>query len=98
MQREDLENRLVEFSVAIMVLTKRLPKDKVGFYLQDQLCRSSISASLNYGESESAESKRDFVHKLRIALKELRETMIGLKIIAKAEVIATDSNHSQSPF
>ena len=86
MRREDLDNRFVDFSVAIMKLTKKLPKDSVGLYLKDQLSRSSISATLNYGESESAESRRDFVHKLRVSLKELRETMIGLKIIRRSEL------------
>ena len=51
------------------------------------MSRASISASLNYGEAQSAESKRDFIHKLKVSLKELRESMIGLKIIDQSGIL-----------
>jgi len=50
------------------------------------MSRSSTSPALNYGEAQAAESTKDFIHKMRIGLKELRETMVGIKIIEKAEI------------
>ena len=59
----------------------------VNNYLINQLLRSSASAALNYGEAQSAESKRDFIHKAGIVLKELRESHVNLKIFAESEII-----------
>jgi len=64
-----------------------LTKNRTGKYLANQILRSAISAALNYGEAQAAESKRDFIHKLRIILKELRETSIALKIIINTGII-----------
>ena len=63
------------------MLTEKLPKTLTGNHFAKQLIRSGTSPALNYGEAQGAESRRDFIHKLRIALKELRETFISLKII-----------------
>ncbi len=54
--------------------------------ISNQLCRSSSSAALNYGESRSAESKRDFIHKKKLVLKEMRESHVALKIVRKSEL------------
>ena len=56
---------LIQFAVNVMELVNHLPKTKAGVHLQDQLSRSSMSAALNYGEAQRAESKRDFIHKLK---------------------------------
>jgi four helix bundle protein len=77
----DLEERLVAFSVKVLNLAERLPDSRAGKYFHDQLVRSGISPALNYGEPKSAESPGDFIHKMKICLKELRETFIALKII-----------------
>ena len=77
----DLEERLVSFSIMISDLVKSLPNNVTGKYLSGQLIRSGLSPALNYGEAKSAESTNDFIHKMKVALKELRETYISLKII-----------------
>ena len=77
----DLEERLVKFAVMIISLAESLENSVTGKYIAGQLTRSGISPALNYGEAKSAESINDFVHKMKVALKELRETHISLKII-----------------
>jgi len=83
----DLQDRLIEYSVRIIKLSKVLPDSKAGKHVSSQLLRSGTSPAPNYGESQSAESKADFIHKIKVALKELRETEIWLKIVVKAEMI-----------
>ena len=77
----DLEERLVGFSVMILTLAESLPERLGSKNLVSQLIRSGTSPTLNYGEAQSAESSKDFLHKLRVCLKELRETQICLKIV-----------------
>ena len=77
----DLEDRLVKFSVLIISLAESLEVSMAGKYIAGQIIRSGISPALNYGEAKSAESTNDFIHKMKVALKELRETYISLKII-----------------
>ena len=80
-KRFDLEERLVKFAVGVSDLVESLPGTMCGKYIAGQLIRSGLSPALNYGEARSAESVNDFIHKMKIALKELRETFISLKII-----------------
>ncbi len=82
-RKYDLEDRLVEFSILIIDVVEILPNTKASNHLANQLIRSGTSPALNYGEAQSAESKSDFVHKLKIILKELRETRICLRIIKR---------------
>ena len=77
----DLEERLVKFAVMIISLAEALEDSQAGKYIAGQIIRSGISPALNYGEAKSAESSNDFVHKMKVALKELRETFISLLII-----------------
>ena len=86
MNKAELEERLIDFSVLIIKLTSNLPTTKTGKYLSGQLIRSGTSPALNYGESRSAESLKDFIHKLQIVLKELRESYVCLRIIAKSNL------------
>jgi four helix bundle protein len=79
----DLEDRLIQFSVSIIKLTDKIPGSYSGHHLSNQLTRSGTSPALYYGEAQSAESRNDFIHKMKISLKELRETNINLKIIEK---------------
>ena len=90
----DLENRLVEFAARCIQVSEVLPSTKAGEHLSGQLCRSGTSPALNYGEAQGAESRKDFVHKMSISLKELRETLICLKIIKTAEMIGLDKLQS----
>jgi four helix bundle protein len=76
----DLEDRLVRFAGEVIIFTKTLPFDKAGKTLEDQMTRSSISAALNYGEAQGTETDKDFVHKMSIVLKELKETRVAFKI------------------
>ena len=64
-----------------------MPKTKTGNHISGQLIRSGTSPAPNYGEAQSAESRADFVHKMRLALKELRETRIWLLIIVRSDLI-----------
>ena len=83
MTPQELEDRLVEFASRIIDLTEALPKSPAGKHLGGQLLRSGIAPALNYGEARAAESGADFRHKMKICLKELRETYVCLKIIEK---------------
>jgi four helix bundle protein len=86
MDKFDLEERWIEFSVLIIEIANEMPNSKAGNHLSGQLIRSGTSVSLNYGEAQSAESMRDFVHKMKVILKELRETLICLKIIFRTNL------------
>jgi four helix bundle protein len=68
-----------------------LPEDRITNHLTRQLLRSATSPALNYGEAQGAESKKDFVHKLGIVLKELRESLNCLKILAGTNYVKTES-------
>ena len=79
----DLEERLIDFAVDVIDVVEALPNSKAGNHIANQLVRSGTSPAPNYAEARGAESKKDFVHKLKISLKELRETSVWLKVIGK---------------
>ena len=83
----DLQERFIDYAVSIIKLSEKLPETKAGKHISSQILRSGTSPAANYGEAQSAESKADFIHKLKIALKELRETEIWLKIIVRSKMI-----------
>jgi len=87
----DLQDRLVGYAVRIIKLSEALPETKAGKHVFLQILRSGTSPAPNYGEAQSAESKADFVHKLKVALKELRETEIWLRIITKAQMVKSEA-------
>jgi len=91
-KRYDLQDRLIDYAVRIIALSEALPETKAGKHVSGQILRSGTSPAPNHGEGQSAESKADFVHKLKVALKELRETQIWLKIIQRAKMIKPASN------
>ena len=80
--RKELENRLVNLSVNIEKLCNGLIAGFMSEHLSKQIIRSSNSAALNYGEAQAAESRSDFIHKISIVLKELRETQISLNLLS----------------
>ena len=88
MAPQELEDRLVDFAVAIIGVNEALPNTRAGSHVAGQLIRSGTSPAPNYGEARSAESRKDFIHKMKISLKELRETMIWLKIISRRLMVA----------
>ncbi len=83
----DLEDRLLEFAVEIIDVTDALPNTRAANHIAGQLLRSGTSPYGNHGEVESAESRRDFVHKLKVCLKELRETRRWLRLIARLKTV-----------
>ena len=83
----DLEERLIDFAVRIIQLAESLPKTRVGNHVAGQLIRCGTSPASNYGEAQSAESRSDFIHKMKICLKELRETKVWLVMIVRANLI-----------
>ena len=84
----DLEDRLVEFSCRIIELVEALPSTRAGNYIAGQLIRCGLAPALLYGEAQSAESRMDFVHKMKIVLKELKETRVCLKVITRSKMIS----------
>jgi four helix bundle protein len=84
--RFDLEARLLEFAVRVCRAVERFPRTLIGRHAAGQLVRAATSPAANYSEAQAAESRRDFVHKLRICLKELRETLVWLRFARRLEL------------
>jgi four helix bundle protein len=85
-RRYDLEDRLLEFAVQVCRLIDSLPGTVVSRQVGSQLAKSSTSPAANYSEAQGAESRRDFINKLRIGVKELRETRIWLMLIMRLDL------------
>ncbi len=83
----DLEDRLVKFAILILEVCDLLPGSKAGNNLEHQLSRSGTFPALLYGEVQAAESRADFIHKMKILLIELRENRIILRIICEKPLI-----------
>jgi len=84
---DKLEERLIDFAVRILRLANRLSASFAGRHIAGQIVRSGTSPAPNYAEARSAESKADFIHKLRIVVKELNETSVWLRIIARGGLV-----------
>jgi four helix bundle protein len=83
----DLEDRLIDFGVVIIEISESLDKRReANRHLSSQLIRSGTSPGIHYGEAQAAESRRDFIHKMKVILKELQETRGNLKMIARAKL------------
>ncbi|MBW2443932.1 MAG: four helix bundle protein [Deltaproteobacteria bacterium] len=87
----DLEERLIDFAVRIIRMIEDLPNTRVGNHIAGQLLRCGTSPAPNYGEAQGAESRADFIHKMRVCLKELRETRVWLLMIVRATLIKSSS-------
>ncbi len=79
----DLEERLIVFGLKILDIVDGLPNTLTGKHIGGQMIRSDTSPAFNYGEAQAAESKRDFLHKMKICLKELKETYIALQFVIR---------------
>lgn len=88
--RFDLDERLIDFAVSILTVASSLDQDSIGNHLGRQLIRSGTSPALNYAEALGAESRKDFVHKMKIVLKELRETAVCLRLLVRVSRIPTE--------
>jgi four helix bundle protein len=86
----DLEDRLLEFAVAVVELTDDLPNTRSGNHIAGQLLRCGTSPYGHHGEVESAESRKDFIHKLKVCLKELRETRRWLRLVSRLKKMNRD--------
>ncbi len=86
---DELEERLIDFAVRVIRLSSRLPRTAAGRHIAGQILRAGTSPAPNYGEARGAESRADFVHKLRIVLKELNETSIWLRIIERSGILGS---------
>ena len=107
MTPQELEDRLIAFAVSIVRITEKMSNSYASRYYANQLLRSGSSPELNYGEVRSAESNRDFILKVSIIIKELRESFISLKIIEQTnlhtemdlvQIVKTECNELISIF
>ena len=87
MTPDELANRLLDFAARIGKLADSLPETRLGRHVANQIIRSGTSPAPNYEEGRAAESRRDFVHKLSISLKELRETRYWLQLTVRSGLI-----------
>lgn len=83
----DLEDRLVDFACMCLEVCELLPNSKAGQNLEYQLSKSGTAPALIYGEAQAAESRADFLHKMKMVLKEIRESRVNLKIIKRKPVV-----------
>ena len=88
---DELEERLIDFAVRIIKLSSKLPRTPAGKHVAGQILRAGTSPAPNYGEARGAESPADFVHKLRVVLKELNETSVWLRIIERSGLLPRES-------
>ena len=87
---DDIQERLIDFAVSIIQLADKLPKTTAGRHIAGQILRSGTSPAPNYAEARSAESSNDFIHKLKVVLKELNETKVWLEIIIRCQMEPID--------
>ena len=83
----DLEDRLIDCSVRVLDVVEALPNSRAGNHIAGQLVRCGTAPAANYAEAQAAESRNDFIHKLAIVLKEVRETRCWLRMIVKGEML-----------
>jgi four helix bundle protein len=84
----DLEERLLDFAVRVIRVTQSMTRSRASTHIADQLLRSGTSPYGHHGEAESAESRDDFLHKLKVCLKELREARRWLRLAQRAPLVA----------
>lgn len=105
-RKYDLQQRLTEFAMATIRIGEQLPRTAAGIHICNQLIKSGSHAALHYGEAQSAESRKDFIHKMKVCLKELRETLNCLTLIKEmkwlkpeeVEPVLRESNELVSIF
>ena len=84
---DDIEERLIDFAVRIIKVCNELPKTVAGKHVAGQLLRSGTSPAAHYAEARGAESTNDFIHKLKLCLKELNESRVWLIMIVRSEML-----------
>jgi four helix bundle protein len=91
---DEIETRLIKFGAGIVSLSSKLPRTLQGRHISGQILRSGTAAAANYGEARGAESRADFIHKLRIVFKELNETTVWLRIIMESSLISAEMTNN----
>ncbi len=86
-KKYDLEERLIVFSVLDIEIVEQISGTKSGNHIAGQLLRCGTSPAFNYGEAQVAESRSDFIHKMKICLKELKETGVALQIVKRKPLV-----------
>jgi len=86
-RKYDLADRLIDFAARVMDVVDSLPSAPAGKHIAGQLMRSGTAPAANYAEAQGAESRADFIHKMRLALKELRETNVWLRLVKTKSLI-----------
>ena len=90
MKGDDIAARFEAFAAAVIALVRRLPQDRAGRVMEDQLVRSATGGGSNYDEARSAQSRADFVHKVSLAAKETREASFWLGVVSRSEASLRD--------
>jgi len=88
---DPLERRLINFATQILAISSKLPRTLQGRHIAQQILRSGTAAAANYGEARGAESRADFIHKLRVVFKELNEATIWLELLTKSSLISAEN-------
>jgi four helix bundle protein len=88
--RFDLDSRLLHLAADVIALAPRLQRSPTGRYLVGQMIRAGTSAGANFQEARGAESRADFVHKMQVVLKELRETEYWLRLLQETRLVPSD--------
>ena len=91
---DELESRLIRFAARIVALSAKLPHTPQGRHISGQVLRSGTAAAANYAEARGAESRADFIHKLRIAFKELNETTVWLRVLLESAMISAEMTNN----
>ena len=86
MKGDDIAERLLSFAAAVLKLTREMPMDAAGKHVSRQMIRAATGGGSNYEEARGAESRADFIHKVSVAAKEMREALYWLKLVGKAEL------------
>jgi four helix bundle protein len=86
----NIADRLLELATTILELARNQPKDITGRHVASQIVRSGTSAGANYEEARAAESRADFIHKVSLATKEIRETIFWLRLIQRSSNVNVD--------
>jgi four helix bundle protein len=86
-----LEERLIDFAAEVCRVAEDLPGTRTGNHVAGQMIRCGTSPAPNYGEAQGAESRRDFIHKLRVCLKELRETSVWIRFLSRARLCSAEA-------
>jgi len=91
---DEIEKRLITFAARIVSLSSKLPRTQRGRHISGQMLRSGTAAAANYGEARGAESRADFIHKLRIVFKELNETTVWLRRLIESSLISAEMTNN----